>query len=128
MQADNEDFDEDVARRMPAHVAAIRAKLAVGDVAMVVEIEESLGSLLFDTAAWHDMIQKTARGQNAFAAVMERAIETAAEVLAIKDAEQVETDLRYERDLDRIDAAIEAVAEAIYRKHSGIREHVGAAA
>lgn len=108
----NDKFDDYVASRMPVHVAAIRARLAAGDASVTADIEGSLGVLLFDSAAWADLIQSTARGQNAFAAVMERAIETAAEMLAIKDAEQAE--------IDRITSRVEL--------HAGIREWHRAAA
>lgn len=91
-----EAFDEFVAGRIPFHVAAIKEKLIQGDPATISDIDTSLGVLLFSSASWAELIQKTATGENAFESLMNKAIADSAEILAIKDAEQAER----ERNLD----------------------------
>lgn len=92
MADSNEAFDEFVASRIPAHEAAIKERLIQGDPGTISDIDTSLGVLLFSSASWAELIQKTAAGENAFEAVMKKAIFDSAEILAIKDAEQAERD------------------------------------
>lgn len=86
----DEQFDEHVSSRIPGHAAAIRAKLAAGDARLVGEIDEAMSALLGDSKAWAKLIQATANGENAFAKLLDKAIFDAAELLALRDAEQIE--------------------------------------
>lgn len=99
---DKDAFDDYVAVRIPGHVAAIKARIVLGDPATVNDIDTSLGNELFSSEQWADMIQKTAMGENAFAVIMDKAIHDAAEILAIKDAEQAERDAQAANDELRI--------------------------
>jgi hypothetical protein len=93
----NEDFDAYVDKRTLIRAAEIRTKLAAGDKELTAQMDESIGVLLFDSAQWAGLIQSTASGENAFAKVLDKAIEDAAEILAIKDAEAAEKDHENER-------------------------------
>lgn len=113
---DDEKFDAYVASRKPVHVTAIREKLVAGDAATVAEINEILGVLLYEDAPWVELVVKTARGLNPFAALLGKAVEAAAELRAIKDAERAEKDFA-----DSVDDAAICSYETD-RLHSGVRE------
>lgn len=113
---DDDKFAAYVASRKPAHVAAIREKLVAGDADTVAEIDEILGVMLCQDALWVELVVKTARGLNQFAALLGKAVEAAAELRAIKDAELAEKDFA-----DSVDDAAISRYE-IDRLHSGVRE------
>lgn len=94
---DNEDFDAYVAKRSVIRAAEIRAKLVAGDKDTTESMEDDCCNLLDSRVQWAGLIQATARGENAFAKVLDKAIADAAEVMAIKDAEEAEKDYKNER-------------------------------
>jgi flagellar biosynthesis regulator FlaF len=98
-------FQSYVDKRTPLRAAEIRAKLAAGDKELTAQMDDAIGALLFDSAQWAGLIQATARGENAFAKVLDKAIEDAAEVLALKDAEAAEHDHENERAAYQFDMA-----------------------
>jgi hypothetical protein len=101
----NDAFDAYVSKRTAIREIEIRSKLIAGDKELTAQMDEACGVLLFDSAQWAGLIQSTARGENAFAKVLDKAIGDAAEVLALKDAEAAEQDHENERAAYQFDMA-----------------------
>lgn len=113
MTHDDEQRDNYIGKRTALHIAAIRAKLAAGDKQLVAQMDEAIGALLFDSVQWAGLIQSTAQGENAFAKLLDKAIADAAEILAIKDAEEVERNRALEAATERVESA--RLADALMR-------------
>lgn len=102
---DNEAFDDAVAALIPAHVEAIRAKLAAGDADLCAEVFDGMSVL--PSQQWEAMIPATARGEDAYQAAMTRVITDMAELLAIQEVE---------------DGIEEGKQDFILPEHRGVRE------
>lgn len=90
MTHDDEQRYEFFQERIAANIAEIREQLVAGDEQTAVDMDEGLQSVLFSSADWNALIIATARGQNAFAAALEKAIEKEAENMALKDLDEVD--------------------------------------
>lgn len=111
---DNEEArDSYIARRTVVRAAEIRAKLVAGNLSAVAQMDDAMGALLFDSVQWAGLIQSTAQGENAFAKLLDKAIADAAEILAIKDAEEAERSRTLESASDRVESA--RLADALMR-------------